>query len=148
MSVLICSDAMDINQFSNIIRFNQEADNSNEIERIFMVTIPAYNFSKYLLDACRDLSLSARTNVLVTNAQGESDASRAVARRKQLPPSEFFFMGRTSRELRKPEIAILKTVESDEDLWVFDIDLRKQERILDLTKDGFTDPERTPVSTH
>ncbi len=137
ISVLICSDALDINQFSNIVRFNNDADNKEENERIFMVMIPAYNFSKILLDACRDLSLSARTNVLVTNASGESNLSRSSVRRKSLPPSELYFMGRPSSELVDSDVGIISKESKTGDLWVIDIDLRKQAEILDKTKADF-----------
>lgn len=132
--VLICSDIMDLNQFANIIRLNQKLDKIGDRDRIFMVVVPTYNFSPVILESCKDLSLFARTNVLVTNACGERETSTVGKMPQSSPPSEFFFMGRTHAELRRSEPRIVERVRHKDDLWILDINLREQNRILNLTK--------------
>jgi len=134
--VLICSDVMDMNQFSNIIRLNQDLDMKGIRDRIFMVVVPTYNFSSVLMTACRDLSLFARTNVLVTNARGKRETKPEGKEPQSLPPSEFFFMGRNHDELSATKPNIVKGARLKGDLWILDINLREQNRILNLTKKG------------
>lgn len=133
ISVIVCSDAVDINQFTNIVRLNDDADNQEGFQRIFLVLVPTYNFSGVLLDACRDLSLSARCNVLITNARGESDGKMDY-RTRELHGPQLFFMGRNLRELKRTKNKVVISQNETEGVVIFDIDLHKQNEILDLTK--------------
>ena len=141
IAVLICSDAMDINQFANIMRHNLNADlKGDRTDRIFLTLIPAYNLSSILMDACRDLSLSARTNVLVTNAMGESQTQvlRDMGRSENLPRSEFFFMGRNSSQLASANAGVVLRNFLDSNIWFLDVDLRAQNHALSVTREELT----------
>ena len=118
------------------MRINREADKAGATDRVRLVVVPAYNFSTVFLDACRDLSLSARTNVLVTNAAGKAISKSQPNGEKCLPDSKLFFLGREYCEMKEHGIEMI-IAELREDLWIIDIDLARQDRALDLTKTAF-----------
>lgn len=68
IAILICSDVVDLNQFSLIIRKNEFSNKHDKKDRIEIVLIPSYNRSSILNNMCRDLSFLASTFVIVVNA--------------------------------------------------------------------------------
>ena len=116
--VLISSDSLDLNQFFNIVKINNEVG-LERLDRIFLVVVPSFNRSEDMMQCCEDLSALAGTNVLVTNAIGEL----AGPRRKTMPRSELFFDGMPSNQLVDEELVI--TSESDS-IRLYDIDVIAQ----------------------
>lgn len=128
VSVLICSDAVDINQAANIVRINRAADDASLFERINLVIVPAFNKSELLFDACRDLSAMARTNVLVTNAKGNFADPKTPGRPRSMPESELFFDGYSSWQLGQKNM--VETRQPFTDVKTFTIDLEFQRAVL------------------
>ena len=126
--VLICSDAIDINQFLNIIRYNEEAGPLS-LNRIFMVIVPTFNQSTFLLDACKDLSALARTNVLVTNALGTLQIPGNPPYTEKLIEGEFFFDGRPLGYLMEKGVATY-VPSSDPTVQVFDLNIKFQRDVI------------------
>ena len=126
--VLICSDSIDINQFTNIIRYNRDAG-PNAINRIFMVIVPTYNQSIFLLNICRDLSAMARTNVLVTNAVGEIIVDFNTGNTDSLPASNLFFDGRPLNALINRKM-VSKAECQDSTVDVYDLNIQFQRDVL------------------
>jgi len=87
IAVLVCSDVLDLNQFNSIVLHNRTAGP----EAISLVTVPAYNRSPELNDACRELSYLAGCCVLVVNSEGRHFNRDGV--RRALPDSKFFIGG-------------------------------------------------------
>jgi hypothetical protein len=128
--VLICSDSIDLNQFWNIVRINDEAA-SHGANRVFMVLVPSYNTSPFLETSCRDLSAMARTNVLVTNAVGEVNewTRDNVPYPRPLPPSQLFFDGMGMTTLLEEKIISYIPGADMADLLGIEIDVRRQREI-------------------
>lgn len=100
IAVLICSDAIDLNQVLYIVRHNQDADFSRNFERIGLVVVPAYTRSEFLHTACRDLSDLAKTTVFVGNATGQLPTANRLHTTK-LPAPKLFQSGKDEDQLLK-----------------------------------------------
>lgn len=98
IAVLICSDAIDQNQFWYIVRHNARAKPTKNFARIGLVIVPSYTHSDLLHTTCKDLSALANTTVFVGNASG------TVARMNpdftdRMPQSQLFQCGKNEDEL-------------------------------------------------
>lgn len=87
IAVMICSDAVDLNQFFNLARINIV---ENVKEKIDIVLIPSFNQSPKLVSMCRELSFLTRTVVAFVNANEYSS---------HFPNSEVFVGGFTPTDL-------------------------------------------------
>jgi hypothetical protein len=103
IAVLICSDAIDLNQFWYVVRHNQQADAINSADRIGLVVVPSYTHSDLLHTNCKDLSALAQTTVFVGNATGKLKTQN-VLYEHSMPSSEIFQSGRDEGELSRSEI--------------------------------------------
>lgn len=105
IAVMICSDAIDRNQFLYVVRHNSQADAMTSPDRIALVIIPSYTHSELLHTTCKDLSELAQTTVFVGNATGKRELSRLYS--TPMPPSRIFQCGKEAKDLSPA--GILKT---------------------------------------
>ena len=93
LSVLICSDVLDVNQFLAVIRRNRVQDRQLHID---FVLVPSFNESPLFPEMCRELSAAAGATVIVANVN-HRDAD--------YPDTELYCCGLTLEELRLIRLA-------------------------------------------
>jgi predicted amidohydrolase len=90
ISVLICSDIVDLNQFMHLVTINMA---KNSLDPIDVILVPAYNLSEIHKSMCRELSFMAATTVVFVNANGEMP--------EVFPSSDLFCCGYDLTSLEK-----------------------------------------------
>lgn len=98
IAVMICSDAIDINQVFYIVRHNENADRARNFDRIALVIIPAYTRSDLLHSSAKDLSELAHTTVFVGNAVGKLPTKNDL-RKTKFPAPEIYQCGKDEHEI-------------------------------------------------
>lgn len=131
VAVLICSDAIDLNQVMRIVDINER---NGWPGRINMVLVPAFNFSHKLLYSCSALSYAAQTVVAVVNASGDFK-KHPVFEDNSLMRSEIFICGKDLEKLVEQDIVTVKQGENN--IVYYDINMFKVSDIVKRNKNKF-----------